>query len=276
MKATIGILACSTLGLLAGCASGTNSAVMSWDEYRRTEHLTPYVLDLSIGHGRLVYVGARHTNDPTSSEVSLIEWLWTQLEPELAFNEGGDPPTEKTKVAAVRRFGEAGLVRYLAMRDGVSVASLDPSRAQQADAAMLHFSAEQVKTFFALLQVYHHRENPIEPFDERMTRVFRNLEAVPTLTGRPRSLGELDTIYKEQFPGQGDYRDVPTSWFNPTKSETSLNDIARRLSEYRDGYIVQLLTSEVLDGKRVFAVVGASHVVMQEKAIRSRLKKGPV
>ena len=36
--------------------------------------------------------------------------------------------------------------------------------------------------------------------------------------------------------------------------------------------MVELIVSHVQQGKRVFAVVGGSHVVMQESLIRNRLK----
>lgn len=47
--------------------------------------------------------------------------------------------------------------------------------------------------------------------------------------------------------------------------------VARAESRFRDEVIVQKLTQKVREGGRVFAVVGRSHVVMQERALRSRL-----
>ena len=39
--------------------------------------------------------------------------------------------------------------------------------------------------------------------------------------------------------------------------------------EFRDQHMVKLLIDEVKKGKRVFAVVGGSHVVMQESALKA-------
>lgn len=36
--------------------------------------------------------------------------------------------------------------------------------------------------------------------------------------------------------------------------------------------MLMLLTEQVAQGKRVFATVGASHVVMQERALRAAIK----
>jgi pheromone shutdown protein TraB len=55
-------------------------------------------------------------------------------------------------------------------------------------------------------------------------------------------------------------------------SETFLNDISRASSDYRDGFMVQLLVQHLSEGQRVFAVVGGSHVVMQERLLRARVR----
>ena len=50
-----------------------------------------------------------------------------------------------------------------------------------------------------------------------------------------------------------------------------MNRIARRSSLVRDLFMVELLTERTLEGHQVFAVCGASHVVMQEAMIRRLL-----
>jgi hypothetical protein len=73
------------------------------------------------------------------------------------------------------------------------------------------------------------------------------------------------------FPTGGGYEDVQPAWFDPVASGTFLNDISRASNAYRDEFIVRLLVQHVADGRRVFAVVGGSHVIMQEAALRARL-----
>ncbi|MEA2562722.1 MAG: hypothetical protein QOH06_4226 [Acidobacteriota bacterium] len=43
------------------------------------------------------------------------------------------------------------------------------------------------------------------------------------------------------------------------------------VSEYRDRFMVEKLTSHLKEGHRVFAVVGGTHVVMQEPTLRRGL-----
>ena len=259
---------------LTGC-SYHRVQLMTWDDYGRIYHVIPYIVDLSTGNGRLIYVGSRHTNDPNSLDVAVIESLWRQSDIDVAFNEGGVPPTENTKEEAVRLYGEPGLVRYLAARSQVPVRSLDPTRRELVAALGDRFTPEQLKLFFVLLQVKHHRENPTEPFDDMIGRVFMNFNATPGLGGPPRTVEELNAIFPRYFTAPGSFHEVPSNWFDPMEGVNFMNDISRRSGKLRDEYMVDLLVSQVREGKRVFAVVGASHVVMQEPKLRSSLTWKP-
>src|SRR5438552_4272651 len=114
-----GSLSCSLMTfVLSGCQAEHRSRLMSWSEYSRktandAPHL-PYVVHLRCGRGELLYIGSPHTNDPARAELAEIEARWKASPPEIAFNEGGDPPIEINRNDAVKKFGESGLVRYLA------------------------------------------------------------------------------------------------------------------------------------------------------------------
>ena len=251
--------------LAASCAS---PRLMTWPEYRRIYHSTPYIIELSCAPAHLVYIGTQHTYDPQFPETALIEHMWRQLKPEIAFNEGGNPPTLADRDEAVRKAGEPGLVRHLAGRDKVLVRSIDPKRADEIRALRNWFTDEPLKMFFTLLQVKHHRTNPVEPFEQLMDRVFRILAAAG-LPDSPTNLEELDTTYRRYFTGS--YRDVPDHAFDPARPGSWLNEIATSGSRRRDEFMIEQLVAEMARGKRVFAVVGASHVVVQEPVIRARI-----
>ena len=261
------------LMLMTGCVRQPH--ILSWEEYSRRSHTWPYVARIETPKGRLLYYGAAHTKDVKDPQISEIERMWSEFRPDKAFNEGGDPPTEKTEQEAVNRWGEPGLIRFLAQRDNVTVQSLDPTRASEVADLTKKFSPEQVKFFFILRTVSEYGrvyQGSTKTLDEELERVFPIYETVPGLDGAPKSILELQSMYAQYFPNKGQFRDARASWFDPTESETFLNDISRRSSLYRDQYMVRLLTEEVRRGKRVFAVVGGSHVVRQELALRRSLR----
>jgi hypothetical protein len=247
---------------------------MGWSEYATGSYSWPYILHLQSRNGELLYYGARHSYSPDDPQFAHIEELWGELRPTLALNEGGHPPVEPSRDDAIRRHGEAGLLRFLAARDNVPVTTLDPSLAQEV--AWLHrsYSAEQVKMFFVLRTVaqFTVREG-IDSLPLEIDRVLRIYDDTPGLRQAPTSWADVGHLYERHFRGRGRVSQVPLSWFDPVRSDTFLNEMSRTSSDYRDNFIVRLLTMHTSEGHRVFAVVGGSHVVMQERRLRWALRQ---
>jgi hypothetical protein len=101
--------------------------------------------------------------------------------------------------------------------------------------------------------------------------LHRWLAGVPDLERAPRNLTEFERSCLWLSPRLKDWLETPADWFDPTKSEAYTNQVSRLSSEFRDRHIVKLLTEAVKNGARVFAVVGFSHVVMQERALKAAL-----
>lgn len=264
----------TALLLLASCHRPTRPAeIMSYEEYVRAPRQFPYVVESTAGRGRLLYIGTRHFFDPQDPQAELIETVWREFRPTLAFNEGGNPPTLDSAAEAVARHGEPGLVRYLAARDGVPVRNIEPPEsAIAADMVQAGYRPEEVKLFLALLAYdTYRRARSDEAPDEFIARVLRVESRTADLPGPPNTLAELAALYAELFPQRPDWREVPSEWFAPTHTDTLFNRLARRMSQLRDRHMVDLLVGAVRRGERVFGVVGGSHVVMQEAALRSRL-----
>jgi hypothetical protein len=182
--------------------------VMSWDEYRTVRHATPYVLRLE----RLVMFGVQHSNDPQHTEMAEIERLWQEFRPEMAFSEGGLRPPAPSRDQAIRRYGEQGLLRWLADRDHVVIQSMEPERAKEQSTLAEQFGDETVRRFFA-----------------------------------------------------------QRAAIDPVHGTDVMAEIQRRDGDLRNCHMIPLIVEAVRSGKRVFVVVGATHVAMQEKALKSAL-----
>jgi hypothetical protein len=256
----------------AGCTSARDAPIMTWPRYASLSVRWPYVIRFDPSRGSLLYYGASHTYSTTDPQVAEIERLWTSFRPTMAFNEGGHPPIEATITSAVERYGEPGLVRFLAARDDIPVASLDPERAEEVAHLRQSFPATDVKLFFVLRAIaqFAERKGP-DGVDVELERVLAIYNATPGLGASPRTISEVAAAFGDRFPDSGSYRMTPLRWFDPVESDTVLNRISRASNDYRDRAIVAVLGRSVADGQRVFAVVGGTHVVMQEQALTSTL-----
>ena len=251
------------------------SDILSWEEYVRLSIQAPYVLKLSENGGSLLYFGVRHTYDPSDPQLADIERLWLDFKPTVAFSEGGVRPSESSKQTAVTRFGEPGLVRFLADVDGIPVISLEPARSRQVEMLAPSYSLEQIKLFYVLRQVMQFWRNPDRgvTLEEYLEPVVRHLNGMERLADvDPGSVSEIGDTTAKLIPDLKNWMRVPAAWFVPFRNDSYTNRIARRLSEIRNRHMVKILFDAVERQERVFAVVGLGHVVMQERALRAKLK----
>lgn len=268
-RATLGI--CVVVAVANACHHATR--ILTFEEYARRTHTVPYILQSQVGQGQLVYFGSRHSYDPADPQMACIEAAWRAFRPTLAFNEGGNPPVEPTRDAAIAKHGEAGLVRFLAARDRVPVRSLEPTRFDEVAYLLTMFSARQVKLFYVLREIPQmHARSTAPAFAEYEEDALELISRIPQLSGAPSSLSELQKACHDLLPDLARCEEVPQAWFDPLSdqpTQTFLNVLSRRLSEFRDAHIVDLLQRSSSEGSRVFAVIGASHVVMEEPVLRS-------
>jgi hypothetical protein len=216
--------------------------------------------------------GARHTSDPSDPQLRELERLWREFRPQVAFSEGGIRPSARSMGEAVARFGEPGLLRLLADRDHVLLQSLEPREDAEAAALSPQFPPGQVKLFYILRDLSSDSPGDNRSLDEKRQAALESARRRQRLTGPPNSLKELDAVASRLVPELKDWHSIPRSWLDPTGADTFLNEIARRSSDYRNCYMLPLIDHTVREGKRVFVVVGGSHVVMQEKALREAMR----
>ena len=190
------------------------------------------------------------------------------FQPTVAYNEGGNPPTWEDLGESVRSYGEAGLVRFLAGRDEVPVATLEPPFDEEVAYLLKTYTPQQLKVFYVLRQVTEERarEGNTSVDDRINSWLSRDLPA-HGLKNPPNTLTELTATCKELFPELTDWHQVPEEWFGPRRSGHYTNKVAGDSGDFRNRYIFHLLVNRVKRGDRVFAVVGSSHVVVLEPAL---------
>jgi hypothetical protein len=111
--------------------------------------------------------------------------------------------------------------------------------------------------------------------DAELERILPIFNRTPGLGGHPRTLAEVSEAFAQRLPHADGCRSTPLGWFDPMRPDTFLNRISRADSDFRDGAIVARLSRAVADGQRVFAVIGGTHVVMQEDMLASLLGASP-
>lgn len=277
------------VALLAGCQTmprtvrkeSCEDRIISYSEWPKVKD-PAWHLDLIVPNGgHLFYSGVDHSDDPTHAQFKEIDEAWADVRPTLAFYEGPDRGTADSREETIGKYGESGYVRFLAKLDGITVRRLNPPPEEYLKYLLDHFPPDQVSLFLLLGEAARLRERKDASLSDVETGIRALMEKASTIPGGERLIRDipsLETTYKKYWSEPADWRQAPQRWFTPGDDPKKTggiftNTINRVSSEFRDRYMVQVLSEAALKGERVFAVVGANHVPMQAPALECRLTR---
>jgi hypothetical protein len=235
-------LSSCTFGLdrVPGIKPELSAPIMTYEAYGQIEHEQPFVLRLEGDAGSLLYFGSYHTTDPDDPQVDSINHLWQMFEPTVALAEARKARRGSLE-SGVKTFGES--------------------------ATLLESWSKERLLIFYVLRSYTAR-GVAGRSDRQARELIRERGRWPGLDRAISSVAHLDSIWQDEFPDGPGWRDLPWQATWPTGSDTWLNHVSADVNRFRDQYMVALITSLLERGERVFAVVGSSHVIMQEAALR--------
>lgn len=256
--------------LLCSCAIIKPNLLMSWDDYARQPGNKPYVLEMDSQGGRLMYYGAFHKVDPSHPQFKDIEQKWENFQPTLVYCEGNIWPLEESRNEAIKNYGEQGLVTFLAARDKIPVECIDPSLDDQVKFLKNCYPPHLIKVYYVLRQAAINRMLEKDIQDSRYAnRYFRELDRIYGYIKPPTNLKDFERMVSFLFPDLDDWKKIPYSYFRYSESGGFLTAIHQKLNKFRDRIMIRKVTRALKKGKRVFAIVGRSHVVIQEAALKS-------
>jgi hypothetical protein len=226
---------------------------------------------------------AGHSRDPTDEQFGRITALFTEARPTLAFFEGPDRGVRETADQTIRETGESGYLRFLALRAGIPVRTLEPAPAEQVRMLVRQFPADQVFLFFVLREAARMRDREQKKgaaLDEAVTTLLGRVQtrlAGPDLAMPFTDLAGLQLAFRKYWPGR-DWRTAEGRWFDPKGDDAVTGGvfnaaINRADSTNRNRNLVKLIVDAVMAGERPFVVIGGSHVPMVAPALECELRR---
>jgi hypothetical protein len=240
----------------------------TWPEhdaiYEKTEF--PYVLEIEPGRGKLLYFGCQHTSDAADPQLAELERRWAEFQPTVAFCEGRARMSRFASRPSSGPFSESTLVRILAYRSGVPLYTLEPPYEDEVAGLLRQHDAKLVATYLTLRVFTSEAKGYQGDRDALASGLMRQRLEVSGLRNVFASLADFDRHWRERFSGSPDWRTLPD-----TESVPLLKEIGDTSRQIRGEQMVRSLVELVRQGERVFAVVGASHVIRQEPFLRQTL-----
>jgi hypothetical protein len=242
--------------------------ILTFAEYATIRHATPYVVDVRRDAARLVLFGGWHSSDPAVPMFDLIETAFAELAPEVALHEGTPPHPEPDREIAIRRHGEAGLITHLAARAGIPTASMDIPLPEEARLLRRELTQGDALVFLVVRQLAsYNRKTARMDFDAYFGDFFGVIAPALELDAIDWPLIEREHVRVVGRPL--DARSVTGHETNPMRDGLPTQRIARRSNRLRDEHMLERLLAALAEHRRVFAVVGVTHAVMLEPALRA-------
>lgn len=269
--------------------------ILTFQEYRSTEHRYPYSYSIQFSGSSLYYFGLDHIFDSDHPHLLILEQQVRSWKPDAIVLQGFpltkftsheektrflEKSKSMTRASAIKTDGESGLALLLANESGAVPISAEPSRREEVSyLRKLGFPED------ALLAHYCHRlvpqwmkQSPEIPLEKYMEGFF------PGLTEYwPSSLCSYEHMRKlsYQFWGQDivldDFRKAcertsPEYFGGSDTPQTVVNEIFRESIYWRDIYIITVILDALAEHRRVLVVYGAQHAVAQEGTLRDLLE----
>jgi len=242
--------------------------ILSFAEYARIRHPTPYLVDVARGGSRLVLFGGRHSSDPADPMFHQIEGAFHTLAPAFALHEGTPPAVESDREIAIRRHGEAGLVRHLAARAGIATASMDIPLADEARLLRRELAQGDALVYLVVRQLASfNRKTARMDFDGYFGDFFQRIAPALELAALDWPL--IETHHQRLLGRRLAPRRVTAIETDPMRDDLPTQRIARLSNRLRDEHMLRVLTEARATHQRVFATVGVTHAVMLEPALRA-------
>ena len=242
--------------------------ILSFAEYAATRHPTPYLVEIARDGAHLSLLGGLHSTDPADPMFDSIDAAFAEVSPTFALHEGTPPAVEPDRAVAIRRHGEAGLVRHLAARAGIGTASMDIPLAEEASLLRRRIGQRLALVFLVVRQLASYNRKTARPdFGAYFGDFFETI--APALHLDAIDWPQIEAEHARLLGRPLVAAQVTGLETNPMRDDLPTQRIARWSNRRRDQYMLGRLLASLREHQRVFATVGVTHAVMLEPALRA-------
>jgi len=231
--------------------------------------------EITNGNQVLYYFGANHSPDINNPQYPALKVYWEKFlesskeRERIVLVEGGLRSLAEDEVIAIKKGSKGAFITFLAHKENVPIASPDISDSELVN-KLPDINREEFLLYWFLSYVDHFRRIP-EPkpdFNEYFIKWSENEKQRELWDGIDISLEYLKDLYKKVLGKDFYEKDNHNDIVNPNKTETRINEIARKQSDLRDANIVKEIENYWKEGKSIFVVFGRGHLIIEKPALK--------
>lgn len=252
--------------------------LITFKEYSTIKHERPYFYSVTSANQVLYYFGAEHKKDPEHPQFELLNVKWQDF---LTKTRGGkavvfyeEKVNEKNLTSlsqAIEQHGESGAIVYWANKEHVPCVRPEPTIKDEVEELLKNFSADEIFYFYIMRGIASWQRTALrKEFNEFIETNIKRYREDLSWENFDFSFETVKRTHRYIFGKELDLADTAfiAKIPNPIYDESNINNIARASSTIRNITILHNIENYWQEGYNVFVVYGASHAVMQERALK--------
>jgi hypothetical protein len=237
--------------------------------------------DLSHGKKRLIFFGSSHVRDISHPQFKQIVNAFNKLNPQIAFNEGGQVPENRkyaTIDSAILADGETGVLKYLCDSASIKMMNGDMENREEFAALQKEFPTDQIYLYLAVerfLDGYRRGHYPGIALEQAWKDKFISylVESDFKLSLEAQSLDSLKSLYKKYLGKEFSLDSLEHVYEYYLVNDGPLGDVSRGTKVVRDRALLEKIDKALDQYDRVFVVFGGSHRIAVEPALKQIMTK---
>lgn len=255
-------------------------SILTYDEYSKINHPTPYFFKIKSDDNFLYYFGEAHSFDPKNKQWDTMKVFWneflkdTENRKRIVFIESGNIKPKETEEETIVETGGGGLATFLAFQNNIPTFCPEPSYKEQFADLEKQFSHEEIQYYyFARVVSQWHRKNPRPDFEKYIQPYLDRGKRESDWDDIDFTVNGMAKIHKNIFVTEFNYNDQKffSEISSPVELKTVINKVNRALSDARNEHIVKKIKEYLDNSYSIFSEYGCAHVVVQEPLLREVL-----
>ncbi|MBL7816615.1 MAG: hypothetical protein JNL70_16460 [Saprospiraceae bacterium] len=241
----------------------------------------PYIIDLTNGNKRLVFVGCEHQLPDTHRQFKIIEQYFNELNPQITFNEGGqwaDSIKFASKKAAILRGGEAAFLKYLSDSIGIKMMNGDMTEKEEFALTSRYHTQEEWYLYYMIERIvipYHYETGRKASIDSVFSKTTRGYFAKHgfKMTPEQYSFEHFKKVYEKYLKKPFDINNFDIEAFDYVNDNCHFCAIGRTSKMVRDSVLLSKIDKAFNQYDRIMVTFGHGHALAVEPALKSIIYK---
>jgi hypothetical protein len=241
----------------------------------------PYVIDVSKGNKRIVFIGCEHQMPASHPQFAAIETYFKALQPQITFNEGGqisDTIRYKTYQAGIEKNGESGALKYLSDNIGIKMRDGDMSDSLQFAYTSRYHTQEEWYLYYMierLIVPYFYGKNKKESLDTVFSKTTKGYFTRNGFKMTPEQLtfNHFKTVYQKYMGQPFDINNFDMEAFDYVNPNCTFCAIGRTSKMVRDSVLLSKIDKALDTHDRVMVTFGHGHALAIEPALRQIINR---